>query len=334
MTQTVDFRAIKAAVNMADILVHYGLLEQMETDGGRITGLCPFHEEDTPSFHTTPDRRGYHCFGCQAKGNVIAFVRQKENLVDDWQAARQIQAWFHIPPQDSGGPLPAPQPRSVEGDEDPSSMSGEPTAPLAATPQPNRLLPWQLEGVDPGHPYLQTRGLQPATIRYFGLGYYAGRGMMTGRIVIPIHNAAGELVAYAGRWPGKTPPPGERKYKLPPGFTKSVELYNLHRISPVTKTVILVEGYWSVFHLHQLGIRNVVALMGTSLSPIQCTLLGSRFQRVMVFFDGDAAGRRGTDQVLLSLASQLWVRAITCPVDQQPDDLSLEALTRLLRKHT
>jgi DNA primase len=77
-----------------------------------------------------------------------------------------------------------------------------------------------------------------------------------------------------------------------------------------------------------------VALMGTSLSPIQCTLLGSRFERVMVFFDGDAAGRKGTDRVLLSLAPRLWVRAITCPAHQQPDDLNLEALTRLLRRDT
>ena len=332
MTEAVDFRAIKAAVNMSHILAHYGLFEQMQTDGGRITGLCPFHDEDTPSFHTTPDRRGYHCFGCQAKGNVIAFVRRKENLEDDWQAARHIQAWFQIAPQRTGGPLTAPRPGRLEGVENPSSMGAGPTAPLAATPKPNKPLAWQLKSVDPGHAYLQTRGLQPATIRYFGLGYYTGRGMMSGRIVIPIHNAAGELVAYAGRWPGKTPPPGERRYKLPPGFSKSVELYNLHRISPVTKTVILVEGYWSVFHLHQLGMRNVVALMGTSLSQRQCTLLGVRFQRAMVFFDGDAAGRVATETVVPALASQLWVRAIPCPADQQPDDLSLDALRRLLRK--
>jgi DNA primase len=213
-------------------------------------------------------------------------------------------------------------------------IDSTPTPPLAATDSANRPLTWQLEPIDPGHAYLQARALQPATIRYFGLGYYAGPGIMAGRIVIPIHNAAGQLVAYAGRWPGEPSPRGERKYKLPYGFRKSNELYNLSRISPVTKTIILVEGYWSVFHLHQLGIRNVVALMGTSISETQSTLLGSRFGRVMVFFDGDAAGRKGTDKAILSLSSRLWVKAIACPAGKQPDDLGLETLRDLLQKGT
>jgi DNA primase len=334
MTQDVDFRAIKQAVDMADILAHYGLLQHMQTHGGRIHGLCPFHEEDTPSFHTTPDRRGYHCFGCHAKGNVIAFVRQKENLADDWQAARHIQTWFPITPADSGPHLTAPQPKRAKDAEGVATIDGTVTTPLSVPDRANRPLTWQLEPLDPGHAYLQARALQPATIRYFGLGYYAGPGIMAGRIAIPIHNAAGQLVAYAGRWPGDSPPPTERKYKLPRGFCKSQELYNLHRISPVTKTVILVEGYWSVFHLHQLGIRNVVALMGTSLSQTQSILLGARFRRVMVFFDGDAAGRQGTDKAILSLSSRLWVKAIACPAGQQPDDLGLEALRDLLQKGT
>ena len=84
--------------------------------------------------------------------------------------------------------------------------------------------------VDPDHPYLRERGLADETVAHFGLGY-APRGLMKGRIAIPIHNEKGELIAYAGRWPGD-PPEGEPKYKLPPGFKKHLVLYNLHRAIP------------------------------------------------------------------------------------------------------
>ena len=101
---------------------------------------------------------------------------------------------------------------------------------------------------------------------------------MKGRIAIPIHDASGTLVAYAGRWPGD-PPEGEPKYKLPEGFKKSLVLYNLNRVvafkananasSRVLLPMIVVEGYWSVFRLHQLGYPNTVALMGSDLSAAQ-----------------------------------------------------------------
>ncbi|MDA2927728.1 toprim domain-containing protein, partial [Acidobacteria bacterium AH-259-G07] len=107
-------------------------------------------------------------------------------------------------------------------------------------------------------------------VNFFGLGY-CKRGLMKNRIAIPIHDEKGKLAAYAGRWAGDELPEGEEKYKLPLGFKKSHVLFNLHRVTGAER-IVIVEGYWSVFRLHQLGIQ-AVALMGTTLSQAQENLL-------------------------------------------------------------
>ena len=121
---------------------------------------------------------------------------------------------------------------------------------------------------DMTHEYLTVdRGLSPETIEHFRVGYHRGKGMMSGRILIPIHNERGELVAYAGRFPG-VPPEGEPKYKLPPKFKASHVVFNLHRVPPDERLVILVEGFFDVMELYTLGAgrANAIALMGTHLS--------------------------------------------------------------------
>src|SRR5262249_48592777 len=108
----------------------------------------------------------------------------------------------------------------------------DPTAiPVPDEPEaPNKPLTWALQGVNPDHPYLVGRGSSREMCEYFGVGYFAGRGIMSGRIVIPIHNVKGELVGYAGRWPGDSGwPEKEDKYKLPSGYRKTQDLFNLHR---------------------------------------------------------------------------------------------------------
>ena len=114
------------------------------------------------------------------------------------------------------------------------------------------------------------------TAEAFGLGFCA-RGMMKGRICIPIHNEAGELVAYAGRWPGDAGwPAGEDKYKLPPGFRKSHVLFGLDRVLiRGYEGCMLVEGFFSVFRLHAIDVP-AVALMGCSMSDEQIELLARR----------------------------------------------------------
>ena len=113
--------------------------------------------------------------------------------------------------------------------------------------------------LDPSHPYLVERGLSAEEVALFGLGS-CSRGVTGGRICIPIHNEKGELVAYAGRWPGDDLPEGQERYKLPAKFQKSRALYNLNRVV-AGEHIVLVEGYWSAIRLHSLGIP-VAALMG------------------------------------------------------------------------
>ena len=180
----------------------------------------------------------------------------------------------------------------------------------------NAPLQFTFRHLDPTHPYLAERGLTEETIATFGLGYHAGRGIMHGRIVIPIHNAAGELIAYAGRWPGNAGwPEGEDKYKLPPGFHKSLVLFNLHRAREhAVDGLIVVEGYFDTMDFWQRGRKNVVALMGSSMSAEQERLIvetvGPR-GRVLLAFDPDEAGRKGMEDAAARLVSQVFVRTVT-----------------------
>jgi len=178
--------------------------------------------------------------------------------------------------------------------------------------------------VDSSHPYLSERGLSKETAETFGVGFFSGKGSMNGRIVIPIHNERGELVAYAGRAIDGSEP----RYKLPAGFYKSLELFNVHRV--MEPEVILVEGFFDCMKVHQAGFP-VVALMGSFLSEAQEELLVAKFERVIVMLDGDEAGRQATAECLTQLASRLWVRAIIIPEGRQPDQLSEEELQTIFQ---
>ena len=147
----------------------------------------------------------------------------------------------------------------------------------------------------------------------FGLGHHAGKGIMHNRVVIPIHNEQGELVAYAGRWPADAGwPEGADKYQLPPGFRKIHVLFNLHRARDhATEGLIVVEGFFTVFEFWQRGRKNVVALMGSSMSTEQERLIVETVGpkgRVLLALDNDEAGRKGSADALSRLSSQVFVR--------------------------
>ena len=143
------------------------------------------------------------------------------------------------------------------------------------------------EALAHAHSYIDKRGITPATARSLGIGYYSGPGIMQGRVVIPIRNSAHELVAYAGRSiDGEEP-----KYRFPAGFHKSLELFQLHRARHAgADTVIIVEGLFDAAKVWQAGNRNVVALMGSSLSESQAGLLEKHFRSAVLMLDGDVAG--------------------------------------------
>lgn len=338
----VDFRAVKAAVNMPQVLDHYGLRHQFKGTGDSLSGPCPIHHGSNPTqFRISLAKNCWNCFGdCHGGGNVLDFVARMENL-SVREAALRLNEWFNLgatttratnhnlrPSAPAAAAAPAPAPPSTETT----------TQPAASVPTeesgPNSPLGFALQNLDPGHPYLTERGLQPETIAEFGLGYCA-RGSMAGRIAIPIHNAEGQLVAYAGRWPG-TPPEERPKYKFPTGFRKSAELFNLHRslAHSSDQPWIVVEGFFDAIRLWQLGVAKVVALMGSLLSPAQEELLlrhtTSRC-RLLLMFDEDDAGRFGREQMLLRLGYRRFVRIHRFDEeDRQPEHLSAEQVAELL----
>ena len=171
--------------------------------------------------------------------------------------------------------------------------------------------------------------MSPEVAETFGLGFCA-RGMMKDRICIPIHNETGELIAYAGRWPGDSGwPEGEEKYKLPPGFRKSHVLFGLERVSPGYEGCMLVEGFFSVFRLYAVRGVQGVALMGCSISDEQIELLARRTRSITVLMDGDAAGRAARKEIVARLAERLHVCAPLLPEGTSPDTLDNDAIIRV-----
>lgn len=323
----VDFRTVKECATFEPLLARYGITTKPE--GKELVGLCPFHEDRKPSFHVNPEKKVFHCFGCGAKGNVLDFVARKE-AVSIREAALRLAEWQHIAaPREQRSRAQArdePAPEPPEGEPPSPEETAEGGAPSPAVVL--KPLTFSLK-LDPSHPYLKSRGLTDETIATFGLGF-CNRGLMKGRIAIPIQDQHGQLVAYAGRWPGDEGiPEGEGKYKLPPGFPKSEVLFNLHRVRG-TAHLIVVEGYWSVFRLHQLGIGSV-ALMGSTLSPAQAALIEADCpHRVTLLLDGDATGREATVGILSSLARWLFVRAVALPDGSQPDAIPDADLKQLV----
>jgi DNA primase len=153
------------------------------------------------------------------------------------------------------------------------------------------------------------------------------------RIAIPIHNDKGELVAYAGRWPGD-PPEEEGKYKLPPGFQKHQVLFNFDRAVRETTEgkLIVVEGFFDCFKVWQAGFKNVVALMGSTLSKEQEDLLVNQANAVALMLDQDDAGEKAADDILFRLARRIFVRGIDLPSPgDQAEKLKEKELANLLR---
>ena len=148
---------------------------------------------------------------------------------------------------------------------------------------------------------------------------------MHDRIVIPIHNSEGELVAYAGRSIDGSEP----RYKFPAGFHKSLELFNLHRVRGEV-SVVLVEGFFDCMKVTQAGFP-CVALMGSTMSKAQEELIGEYFGHVVVMLDGDEAGREAAVGIADRLQRVVYqVQLVDLPQGVQPDQLSTDEIHRLL----
>src|SRR6266568_7990410 len=154
-----------------------------------------------------------------------------------------------------------------------------------------------------------------------------GPGLMHQRVVIPIHNECGQLLAYAGRSLDGAHP----KYKMPAGFHKSGVLFNLHRASACDQgRTVVVEGFFDCLKVHQAGQPCVVALMGCSLSDEQEKLLVERFRSIVLMLDADAAGRQASRVIADRLNNRLTIEIVELAAGGQPDQLSSKEIHRAL----
>jgi DNA primase len=314
--QWIDFKSIKGKVSMETVLSHYDVrLRRVGADQFR--GKCPLPTHSSTSsndsFSVSFIRNAWSCqsASCIAArsgrvgGNVFDFVAEMERC-SIREAALNLQ-------------------HSLTENQTPRVTSRNEES-VAHTPE-NRPLSFTLRNIDHQHPYVASRGLSEHTARYFGVGYYDGNGFLRGRVVIPIHNEHGELVAYSGRAIGQSKP----KYRLPAGFRKSHLLFNLHRaIGKGDRTLILVEGFFDTFKIHQAGHDNVAALMGSKLSDRQAGLIGTYFDQVILMLDADEAGKAATAAVSTALSSILAVQIVELASGTQPDQLASEEINQLL----
>ena len=306
MTTRPDFAQIKRNVSMESLLRQYRVqLRRCGKDQYR--GCCPIHGgQGRDAFHVSLARNIFHCFACGAGGTVLDFVAAIEGCTLR-EAANKLQSV--MPPASAAAP-------------DRKQLVTE------KRPQPGPL-GFVLRDVDSSHPYLATRGIAGQTAMDFGVGFYAGPGLMSQRLVIPIHNAQGELVAYCGRSLDQTQP----RYRFPPGFAKSQILFNFHRAATTTdQFVVVVEGFFDCFKVHQAGIRSVVALMGASLYKDPQRALTERFRQIVLMLDGDETGQRASRTITNQLRryQHCSLKLIRLPDDRQPDQLPADVIRDIL----
>jgi DNA primase len=358
MTRTnwVDFKELRANLRFADVLRHFGV--ELKVRGDRATGFCPLPNHPkrddgtkrTPSFSAHLGKGLFNCFGCHGSGNVLEFAALMSGVdSNDSTALRKValdlQDWIFGDGGKSGAGaathplrlLKKPTATSVET----GGAQQKPGEGLTRPVVVNAPLDFTLKMLDAEHPYLKERGFTAETISHFGLGYCA-RGLMQGRIAIPLHDAVGQLVGYAGRLVDETKVEEEHpKYRFPSAreregkvyeFHKALLVYDLHAIARPVNDLVVCEGFASVWWCWQCGVADVVAVMGSSCSPEQGRLIAEAVSpggRVWVLPDADAAGERCAQSVFAAVAPYRSVRW-TKLERGQPTDLSADELHRLL----
>jgi DNA primase len=329
----------------ADIVRVIGEYVRLKKTGQNFTGLCPFHQEKSPSFAVHPVKQIYHCFGCGAGGDVFKFVQEMDKC--PFPEAIRIVA------EKSGIPVPRPRERSLE-------MHRE-----AAVFFARQLNEGQEGKIAAG--YLEDRGLNREAITRFGLGWAPSSGdallrylksryqeklleasglfsrnesgrlydRFRKRIMFPISNDSGKVIAFGGRAMGDDMP----KYMNSPEtpiYTKSNVLYHLDRAKEELRKSdfgVLVEGYMDAIAVARAGITNVVASCGTSLAEPQIKLLARFTHRVVVNYDPDTAGQVATERSLtLLLEKEFDVRVLALPGGADPDKFLKEQGAEAYRK--
>ena len=329
----------------ADIVRVIGEYVRLKKSGANFTGLCPFHQEKTPSFAVHPVKQIYHCFGCGAGGDVFKFVMEMEKSPFP-EAIRTVA-------EKCGIAIPKPRERSPEERRENQQRSALVEMHRETAAFFSRALHDSSEG-KVAAAYLEDRGLDREAMKRFGLGFAPSSGdallrflkqkypeklldvsglvsrdqsgraydRFRRRIIFPIANEAGKVIAFGGRAMGDDTP----KYMNSPEtpiYTKSTVLYHLDRAKEALRQsdfAILVEGYMDAIAVARAGIANVVASCGTSLAEPQIKLLGRFTRRVIVNYDPDTAGQAATERsIALLLESEFDVRVLALPGKADPD---------------
>lgn len=354
----IDFRYIRENADIIKIVEHFGLsVEKDGTKPGQFKCLCPFHEDTHPSLKLNAEKNIYHCFSCEAGGNVLDFVMALEGI-EIRPAAKLVAEICKI--STSGGNGGTGTKGRKQSADRPSAKPSAPAARHGSQPSKpveieesktsaandneseghNPPLTFELKNLKTDHPWLKERGITKQMIEIFGLGI-ASKGLMKDRLVFPIHDAQGRLVAYCGRYVGDEVPEREPKYKQPPRFRKELELFNWHRVEdiPSDTALILVESFFSVVKLHTLEIDDggmprfrVVSPMGRSLSDRQIQMIKEASEsQVTLLFDGDDPGRAAVTTVGRQLLDAgVKVSAPMVPASFKPHRMDVRQLLELL----
>lgn len=331
----------------ADIVSLIGEYVSLRKAGKNFSGLCPFHQEKTPSFSVSPERQIFHCFGCGEHGDVFTFLMKIDNLTFP-EAVRQLarKTGVVIPERTPGGKekeIWTHKEQIVRA----NGLAVEYFTRMLISPAGQK-----------ARNYLEQRGTGQNAVDTFRIGFApdgwqglvdflqrksipsdiaeeaglvisrSGEGnkghydRFRGRIIIPIEDAEGRVVAFGGR----VMEGGEPKYLNSPEspvYTKGNNLFGLFRTREAIRArgfAILVEGYFDLIALWASGIRNVVATLGTALTRSQVDLLGRYTKKVAALFDPDEAGKKALARSLeLFLPGNIQAMAVILPAGYDPD---------------
>jgi len=328
------------AAEIVRVISDYVPLKQA---GARHVGLCPFHEEKTPSFTVSSEKRMFYCFGCQTGGDLIKFITLYENL-DFPEAVEALAQRTGIPlPEISEKPpgtdirkrileintaaesffrqnLRCDQGRNCRAYLDGRGISAETIERLS--------LGYALDSWDALRTHLTHKQYRPAELLKAGFVKENKQGTgqydrFRNRLIFPIRDAAGRTVAFGGRGLGDDEPKYLNSPETP-AYVKGEHLYGMDLARDAIRRegfAIVVEGYTDLAALLQAGLDNVVASLGTAFTPAQARVLGRYTRRVFVSYDGDTAGSTAAVRSFdLLLARGFEVRVVDLPAGQDPDD--------------
>jgi DNA primase len=338
--------SIREAVDAADMVEVVSARTQLRRSGARWTGLCPFHDEKTPSFSVNPADKLFYCFGCSKGGDIISFVRETEQL-DFAQAVEWLAERYRVTLEYEES---SPEQDAARGRRERLLSLLE-----QATSFYERYL-WDSPRGEAARSYLVGRGLREDVCRDYRLGLAPGgttlalkarekgftaaelaaAGLVTrrgsdyfnGRLLFPLADARGRVRGFQARKLREDDPLRAKYVNSPEGelFRKGDLLYGLDRARAAIakqERAIVVEGNTDVLALRQAGLEPVVASMGTALTERQLKELSRLTHKAWLCFDGDAAGEAATLRGMeLAAAQGFDVRVVALPSGQDPADLS------------